>query len=77
MAAFLNQNSGNIEVRSAKGFHDRYIFIDKRDCYQSGASFEDGAKNAPTTITQIIDAFDVVYDTYQRIWDGADVQAIN
>ncbi len=33
-----------IEVRSAGGFHDRYVFVDGNSCYQSGASFKDGAQ---------------------------------
>src|SRR5207248_1034138 len=46
-----------IEVRSAPSFHDRYLFVDKAACYQSGASFKDGGRTAPTTLTQITDAF--------------------
>src|SRR6266516_1680968 len=63
-----------IEVRSAKGFHDRYIFVDRLSCYQSGASFKDGAKKAPTTLTQITDAFSAVLDTYEQRWSGGIVQ---
>jgi hypothetical protein len=57
-----------IEVRSAAAFHDRYIFIDFCSCYQSGASFKDGAKKAPTTLTQITDAFKAVSSTYEQLW---------
>lgn len=35
---------------------DRYVFVDGKACYQSGASFKDGAKLTPTTLTQITDA---------------------
>ena len=62
------QSSLNIEVRSAPGFHDRYIFVDRSVCYQSGASFKDGAKKAPTTLTQITDAFAAVLVTYEDLW---------
>lgn len=62
-----------IEVRSAIGFHDRYVFIDEQECYQSGASFKDGAKKAPTTLTQIVDAFPAVLATYQQIWASATI----
>ncbi len=71
---FATQNKVNLKIRSANDFHDRYVFIDERDCYQSGASFKDGAKKAPTTITQITDAFAAVFQTYQNIWHNAKVE---
>jgi len=72
--AFGKQAGRRIEVRSAAGFHDRYLLVDGTSCYQSGASFKDGAKSAPTTVTQIIDAFAGVSKTYEDIWVGAAVQ---
>lgn len=73
-AALFHQQSGiKIDVRSASGFHDRYVFIDRAYCYQSGASFKDGAKKAPTTLTQITDAFQAVLNTYESLWAGATV----
>ena len=72
--AFARQSNTLIEVRSAPNFHDRYVFIDRASCYQSGASFKDGAKTAPTTLTQIIDAFAVVLRTYEDIWTQARVE---
>lgn len=72
--AYKNQTDQNIQVRSAPGFHDRYIFIDNNSCYQSGASFKDGAKKGPTTITQITDAFGAIYSTYENLWDNAQVE---
>jgi hypothetical protein len=69
--AFCGQYGAQVEIRSAPGFHDRYIIIDECSCYQSGASFKDGAKSSPTTLTQITDAFDAVYRTYQDIWVSA------
>jgi hypothetical protein len=71
-AELMQQQSGiTITVRSAGSFHDRYFFVDQRACYQSGASFKDGAKRTPTTLTQITDAFDAVLATYEAIWSGA------
>lgn len=67
---FIKQNESNIELRSANGFHDRYVFVDD-SCYQSGASFKDGGKNAPTTITQITDAYSAMRDTYEGLWGAA------
>ena len=70
--SLLRQQSGGvIEVRSATGFHDRYVIVDHSTCYHSGASFKDGAKKAPTTLTQIVDAFPAVLSTYEALWAGA------
>lgn len=72
--AYSSQHSKKIEVRSAQGFHDRYVFIDKGNCYQSGSSFKDGAKKSPTTLTQITDAFSAVQSTYEKIWTAGNVK---
>jgi len=72
--AFASQSKALIEVRSAIEFHDRYVFVDKESCYQSGASFKDGAKSAPTTLTQITDAFPAVLGTYEDLWNRAQLQ---
>jgi hypothetical protein len=61
-------------MRSAPGFHDRYVIVDGAACYQSGASFKDGAKAAPITLTQITDAFPAVLQTYQDLWTRANVE---
>lgn len=74
VAAFRQQHKLAIEVRSASGLHDRYIFVDRLFCYQSGASFQAGAKKAPTTLTQIVDAFSAVLSTYEQRWSTATVQ---
>ena len=72
--AFVQQSKMQVAVRSAPNFHDRYILIDKAACFQSGASFKDGAKTAPTTLTQITDAFGPVLQTYEALWNGAKVE---
>lgn len=71
---FVKQSGLTINVRATTGFHDRYIIVDKSACYQSGASFKDGAKAAPTTLTQITDAFTVVQQQYENLWDQAKVE---
>ena len=71
VAAFVSQSGHTVEVRSAPGFHDRYLFVDGQACYQSGASFKDGAKKAPTVLTQITDAFSAVLNTYEELWAQA------
>ncbi len=72
--AFVQQSKEKVEVRSAPSFHDRYIFVDRVACYQSSASFKDGAKKAPTTLTQITDAFTAMLQTYEDIWSRAKVE---
>jgi hypothetical protein len=72
--AFVQQSERGIEVRSAPGFHDRYMFVDRGSCYQSGASFKDGARTAPTTLTQITDAFAAVLQMYEDLWQRAKVE---
>jgi hypothetical protein len=71
--AFVAQTSHDIEVRTTAGFHDRYVFVDGLACFQSGASFKDGAKKAPTTLTQVTDAFAAVQTTYEHLWAQARV----
>jgi hypothetical protein len=72
--AFSQQDGRKVDVRSAANFHDRYLLIDGTSCHQSGASFKDGAKSAPTTVTQITDAFLAVQKTYDDLWASAQIQ---
>jgi hypothetical protein len=68
---FANQYKASVEIRSANKFHDRLMIIDRQMCYQSGASFKDGGRTSPTTISQIVDAFPAVLQTYEDIWSRA------
>ena len=68
---FAQQYRRPVTVRVSDGLHDRYLFIDKANCYLSGASFKDGAKNAPAVLTQITDAFEAMWDTYQQRWNAS------
>jgi hypothetical protein len=73
--AFIKQEVNvDVAVRSASNFHDRYIFVDNTACYQSGASFKDGAKSAPTTLTQITDAFAAVLKIYEDLWNRGKIE---
>ena len=72
--AFAQQERANIEARSSQNFHNRYIFVDEIVCYQSGASFKDGAKSSPTTLAQITDAFSPVFQTYEDLWSQGRVE---
>ena len=49
------------------------IIVDSDSCFQSGASFKDGAKKSPTILTQITDAFPAIQSTYEKMWDEAKV----
>jgi hypothetical protein len=69
--AFMQQHNAQIQIRSSGGFHDRYVIIDNDSCFQSGASFKDGAKKSPTTLTQITDAFPAILKTYDDLWNKA------
>lgn len=71
---FAKQLGCTIEVRSAQHFHDRYVFIDRNACYQSGASFKDGAKSAPTMLNQITDACTAMLQTYDDKWSKAKIE---
>jgi hypothetical protein len=71
--AYKAQTSLAVETRTIGGFHDRYLFVDQQACYQSGASFKDGAKKTPTTLVQITDAFPSVQATYEQLWQSATI----
>ena len=68
---FSAQHRLHIEVRSASGFHDRYLFTDGRCGYHSGASFKDGGRIAPTSFIQVTDAFAPLCSTYEELWANA------
>jgi len=70
---YCQQSGAAVRVRAASGFHDRFVFVDRASGYHSGASFKDGAKRAPTTISQVTDAFGSVFGDYERMWTTATV----
>lgn len=72
--AYCRQTSAVVAVRSSPTIHDRYVFLDGASCYQSGASFKDGAKSAGTVITQIVDAFIAMQTTYENLWSQSKVE---
>ena len=71
---FAQQFKRTLQVRSSNGLHDRYLFVDRSACYLSGASFKDGAKSAPAVLTQITDAFQAMWDTYEGLWRTGKVE---
>jgi hypothetical protein len=72
--AYVKQYKTKVEVRSAPNFHDRYLIVDQTACYQSGASFKDGGRTSPTTLTQISDAFAAMLATYDGLWKHAKIE---
>ena len=71
---FAMQSGLPIQVHSSHDIHDRYLFIERAVCYVSGASFKDGAKKAPAVLTQIGDAFQAIWDTYDDLWNKGKVE---
>ena len=71
---FTTQHSQTVSVRTTDDLHDRYLLIDGSRCFSSGASFKDGAKNAGTTITQIVDVFEAVQRVYEGLWATGKVE---
>ncbi|MFC7514353.1 hypothetical protein ACFQUU_04985 [Herbaspirillum sp. GCM10030257] len=65
---FAQQNGVQVEVRKSKDMHDRFIFIDQRECFHSGATFKDGAVKSATLLTQVTDAFSAMLHTYETAW---------
>ena len=69
LQTFRPQHGASLEARTCgSDIHDRWVFVDNSSCYQSGASFKDGAVKSPTTLTQLQDMFAVVHQQYESIW---------
>lgn len=68
---YQQQTGVRVDLRSASGFHDRFIFVDRTICYSSGASFSDGGRKTPTTLMQVTDACQAVMAMYEEKWATA------
>lgn len=68
---FCRQHGNRVELRTTDELHDRYVFMDGVEGYQSGASFKDGGLNAPTALTQLMDTLPVVMQLYETMWAAA------
>ncbi|MFE0500335.1 hypothetical protein ACFW0P_06065 [Lysobacter soli] len=70
---YRQQTGITIEARVLpdRSLHDRHLIVDGRDLYHSGASFKDGARNAPTSINQIVDAATEIIAHHQARWATA------
>lgn len=76
VGAYRAEKGLDIEIKIDEGLHDRYLFVDRRECYFSGGSFKDGAKNAPALVAQISDAFSELLRIYEAIWVRATAATI-
>ena len=65
---FAKEHKLSIEVRTGQEMHDRWLFIDGKRCFQSGASFKDGAVYASTTFIENVDSFAVLQSQYETLW---------
>ena len=71
---FVEEHKRQVQVRSvSSSLHDRFVFVDKTSCYQSGASFKDGARKSPTALIQIT-IFKEILQTYEDMWSGAETK---
>jgi hypothetical protein len=72
---YNRQHGTSIQLRvlDNKSLHDRHLVIDSTNVFQSGASFKDGAKNAPTSINQIVDVAIPMITEHERRWASATV----
>lgn len=61
-------------MRSTDLIHERYVFVDGKECHYSGASFKDGARLTGALLSQIADAFPAMQQTYEGLWTGAKVE---
>jgi hypothetical protein len=70
---WVSQYGGSVKVRSDPNMHDRFVIVDGRDVYLSGASFKDGARNAGTVLSNFRDGGPALRDTYEAMWKAARV----
>lgn len=68
----LQQQGLSVEVRKSIS-HDRYIFIDRKECYHSSASFQDGGKSSAALLSQVMDVFPDTQRIYESEWAAAKV----
>jgi hypothetical protein len=63
-----------VMVRTAGDLHDRWLFIDRRRAFHSGASFKDGGVKSATVLTENVDTFNVVVSHYEKLWTSSCAQ---
>jgi hypothetical protein len=69
---FVQQHGASVEVRKPSGRpHDRYVFVDRAQCYLSSASFKDGGRISPAILQQVTDTFAELSAIYEAEWAKA------
>jgi hypothetical protein len=69
---FAQQSGASVEVRKPTARpHDRYIFIDRAQCYLSSATFQDGGRLSPAILQQVTDTFAELSAIYEAEWAKA------
>lgn len=73
LVLYREQHEIQVEIKSLpdRSLHDRHLVIDGRDVFQSGASFKDGGRNAPTSINQIVDVAAQMIREHELRWSQA------
>ena len=72
---FVLQRAASVEVRKPNARpHDRYVFIDRAQCYLSSATFQDGGRLSPATLQQISDSFAELSQIYEAEWANGSIQ---
>ncbi len=64
------QNGRTYSIKKSKDLHDRFVIVDEDRCFNSGASFKDGASQKPTTIIEIVAPAHRIIAHYQSVWDS-------
>lgn len=65
---FASQEGMSVETRSGSGFHDRFLFLDGKECLMSSASFHQGGRLTPAVLIPILDAADTLRNQYEALW---------
>lgn len=69
--AFKAQEGTSVETRSGSGFHDRFLFLDGKECLMSSASFHQGGRLTPAVLIPIIDEAASLRSVYETRWAAA------
>ena len=70
---FAQQSKLAVEVRSldSADIHDRQLIVDGQELYVSGASFKDGGRLSPSTISQVVDGAGALIGAREADWAKA------
>jgi hypothetical protein len=73
-AATFNAQHGNLQIRTAQDFHDRFVIVDDTDFYHFGASIKDlGKKGFMFSRIEEPAVISILKDGLARTWATATV----